>query len=1146
MRFRDLPLRSKGLALLLVASVLPLVITALIEFRWSSARISASAIERLRDRGRQLAGDLDSFNSSLLNGADQLSVAPALRKLLEAPKDTALEMDVQRLFEALQRMDGRLRGVTLLNAQGVAVAASEPAMRGQAYAFRAYFQQAMKGTHLISDMYFAVPETRAIPSIAYAAPVHADDGRVLGVAVFYAYASAFWNVVQAADGGAGQGSFSVVYDNRGVRLAHSFDEKEVFHPGGLLSPGEVLAMEREQRFGSRTRDLLEHPFPMHDEFVRARGEGGDDLFRGVSPTNSLENVVATMRLKSAPWTLFSLMPVSSIDAPVRQLVQDTALGSIVVVVLALVAGTIMTSRMLAPVGAISGAAAAIRRGDLEARVPVESRDELGRLGEVFNDMAASLRTARSDLEHEVASRTAQLKQANEDLAHRNEAFEAGQSRDLAYSRALTALSADGPLAPAVTGALREVEATLGRLILACYRVDKQRLLPLANVGAGGMLSPVNIAGHVAEALEGKRMVVTELPSDSIYRFEVALASVPVRHVALIPLTVGDRTIGLLAAGAGGPMSPQTLSFLAELAVPLALTLGRYEMREKTERYAFDLAGRNEQLREQAAELNTRSQEVLAKQKELEAKNVEVERANRLKSEFLANMSHELRTPLNAVIGFSELMLEERAELKPSHRVYVDDILSSGRHLLTLINSVLDLAKIEAGKLTLDREPLLPEEQIRNASTLLFAVAQKKRIRVLGEGHGAARVSADRAKLQQVLLNLIGNAIKFSPDGSTVHITARNEGPYVRFSVHDEGPGISDAVARELFKPFVQGETALSKRHEGTGLGLAITQRLVEEHGGAVEVQTKEGRGSTFSFTMPLASSAPAVAPMPAAAQAPAAAREVHLKSVKDSPPLILVVEDDPSNARLLRAHLESDGYQVSLASTAQEAIDIADKQRPQLVLLDLILRNGEDGLTVLERLRRLPVMAKVPVVVVSVLPEKERSLEAGAVAFFLKPIDPPTILNALSQLLSRPRPGPVSGAFPNERPPKATILVVDDHEVNRELARSMLERRGYRVLLARNGKEGCEVARAERPALVLMDLAMPVMDGYEAAKELKADVGTMRIPLVALTAMAMLGDDEKASRAGFDGYLTKPLERAALEDALQRYVGEGRAKATND
>ncbi|HEX4381930.1 MAG TPA: response regulator [Myxococcales bacterium] len=1138
MRFRDLPLRSKGLALLLVASVLPLVITALIEFRWSSARISTSAIERLRDRGRELVGDLDAFNSSLLISADQLAVAPVMRKFLESPKSAALEADAQRLFESLQRMDGRLRGITLLNAQGVAVAAAEPAMRGQTYAFRTYFQEAMKGTHVISDMYFAVPETRAIPSIAYASPVHSEDGRVLGVAVFYAHASAFWSVVQAADGGAGQGSFSVVYDNRGVRLAHSFDEKEIFHPGGPLTPDEVQAMEREQRFGSRTRDLLEHPYPMHDEFVRARGEAGTDPFRGVSPANSLENMVVTTRLKTVPWTLFSLIPVASIDAPVQQLVRDTALGSSLVVVLALIAGTIMTNRMLAPVGAISGAAAAIRKGDLEARVPVESRDELGRLGEAFNDMAASLRKARSDLEDEVASRTAELKQANEDLAHRNEAFEAGQSRDLAYSRALTALSADGPLAPAVTGALREVETTLGRLILACYRVDKQRLVPLANVGAGGMLSPVNIAGHVAEALQGRRMVVTELPTDSIYRFEVALASVPVRHVALIPLAVGDRTIGLLAAGAGGPMSPQTLSFLAELAVPLALTLGRYEMREKTERYAFDLAGRNEQLREQATELNTRSAEVMAKQKELEAKNVEVERANRLKSEFLANMSHELRTPLNAVIGFSELLLEERAELKPAHRVYVDDILSSGRHLLTLINSVLDLAKIEAGKLTLDREPLLPEEQIRNASTLLFAVAQKKRIRVLGEGHGAARVSADRAKLQQVLLNLIGNSIKFSPDGSTVHITARNEGPFVRFSIRDEGPGISEAVARELFKPFVQGETALSKRHEGTGLGLVITQRLVEEHGGAVEVQTKEGRGSTFSFTMPLASSAPAVAP--------SATREVHLKSVKDTNPLILVVEDDPSNARLIRAHLESDGYQVTLASTAQEALDIAEKQRPRAVLLDLILRNGEDGLTVLEQLQRLPVMAKVPVVVVSVLPEKERSLAAGAAAFFLKPIDPPTILNALSQMLSRPRPGPVSGPIPIERPPKATILVVDDHEVNRDLARSMLERRGYKVLLARNGKEGCEMARAERPALVLMDLAMPVMDGYEAAKELKADIGTTRIPLVALTAMAMIGDEEKASRAGFDGYLTKPLDRAALEEALQRFVGEGRAKATND
>jgi signal transduction histidine kinase/DNA-binding response OmpR family regulator/HAMP domain-containing protein len=1127
MRFRDLPLRGKGLGLLLLVSMFPLVVTALIELRWSRDKIAAYAVEKLQTRGASVAGDIDDFNLALSHSVDQLAVAPALRKMLENPKDPALEADAQRLLEALQGMDARLRGVVLFNPQGVIVASGDPALKNVNYSFRGYFREAMRGTHVISDVYFSMPEDRSVPSIAYASPVKAGDGRILGVAAFYARAAALWALVRQSQASA-DGSFTVVYDKYGVRIAHSSSEKELFHPGGPLPEEEVAAMVADRRFGRRTRELLEQPAPMPEEFRRVRGEPGPDTFRGFSPANGLVNVAVQTRLKSAPWTVFSLVPEDTVDAPSRKLVRDTVLASGGVILLALVAGVFLTNELLSPVGAISRAAEALGAGDLEARVPVSAHDELGRLAEVFNGMAAALHKAHGDLEDQVVERTAALKQANEDLASRNEAFAAGQQRDLAYSRALTALSAEGQLADAVESSLREVEGTLGQLMLACYRIEKQRLVPLAQVGAGGMLAPVKIAGHVAEALQAKQVVVLQLPKDSIYRFEAALASVPVHSVALIPLSVGGRNLGMLAVGAAEPMSLQTTSFLSELAVPLALTLGRHELRERTERYALDLAGRNEELREQSVELSKRTQELLEKQKELESKNREVERANRLKSEFLANMSHELRTPLNAVIGFSELLLEERAELKPTHRIYVEDILGSGRHLLTLINSVLDLAKIEAGKLTLDTEPLLPEEQIRNAATLLFAVAQKKRIRLLGDGHGTSKVLADRAKLQQILLNLIGNAIKFSPESSVVNAGARNEGGFVRFTVRDEGPGISEAVVSELFKPFVQGDTTLSKRHEGTGLGLAISQRLVEEHGGVMELQTKVGEGSTFSFTMPMAEAAQA-----------APQREVRLESAQSpsASPLVLVVEDDPSNARLIRAHLESDGYQVTLAATSKEALDLAGLQRPQAVLLDLILMNGEDGLALLEQFRRIRSMAGVPVVVVSVLPEKKRSLDAGAAAFFLKPIDPEAILSSLAQLLARKRrEAPVQAVPDAPRGSKATILVVDDHEVNRDLARSMLERRGYRVLVARNGKEGVEMARSERPALVLMDLAMPVLDGFEAARALKADAGTARIPLVALTAMAMTGDREKASRAGFDGYLTKPLERAALEEALQRFV----------
>jgi CheY-like chemotaxis protein len=380
------------------------------------------------------------------------------------------------------------------------------------------------------------------------------------------------------------------------------------------------------------------------------------------------------------------------------------------------------------------------------------------------------------------------------------------------------------------------------------------------------------------------------------------------------------------------------------------------------------------------------------------------------------------------------------------------------------------------------------------------------------------VRADSSKLQQILLNLLSNAIKFSEEGKRIEIGVEDQGEFLRFWVRDEGPGIPESVRKDLFKPFMQGESPLQKHHEGTGLGLAITRRLVEHHGGEVGAESEIGRGSTFWALLPaderLAAAPTAAAPLP---QAPPSGAER---------PLVLVVEDDPANARLLRFHLEGAGYAVTEATREHEALELARRLHPQLVFLDLILPDGEDGLNVLRELKKQKETAAAPVIVVSVVQETRRARELGAAECFVKPVDGPRLIEAAQRLC------PVT-PLPKAR---ATVLVVDDHDLNRELARTLLERRGCRVVLGRNGEEGVRLARSEKPQLVLMDLAMPVMDGLTAARELKADPGTSGIPLVAFTALAMRGDEERARKAGFDGYLSKPLERGALDAALARFL----------
>ncbi len=434
------------------------------------------------------------------------------------------------------------------------------------------------------------------------------------------------------------------------------------------------------------------------------------------------------------------------------------------------------------------------------------------------------------------------------------------------------------------------------------------------------------------------------------------------------------------------------------------------------------------------------EELRSRQHELAQKNIEVERANRLKSDFLANTSHELRTPLNSVIGFADLVLDE-ATLEPHHRKYLDSVVKAGRHLLSLINGILDLAKIESEHVTLVRTPLSAAAAVSEACDVAGGQSHKKQIALVQDISPSCTVLADAGKLRQVLLNLLSNAIKFSPQGSRITIRAREQDAMVVFQVDDEGPGVAAALLPHLFTPFTQSKNSLGKRHGGTGLGLAISKKIVELHGGTIEFDRAPGGGARFSFCLPAARPPPSAAP-----RGP---------------------DDGHPPAHALEHLIESGGY------------------------------------------RAPPVL--------------ESEEPAPPVALASKDLSP------------QGRAAPTSRST-------GTIVVIDDHEPNREFARSILERQGYRVAVAENGISGMEAVRRELPDLVLMDLAMPEMDGYASTQALKADPATHHIVIVALTALAMRDDQEKARSVDVDDYLTKPIDRKALEDTVARLVPDAQRR----
>jgi CheY-like chemotaxis protein len=505
-------------------------------------------------------------------------------------------------------------------------------------------------------------------------------------------------------------------------------------------------------------------------------------------------------------------------------------------------------------------------------------------------------------------------------------------------------------------------------------------------------------------------------------------------------------------------------------------------------------------------------------------------AERLKSEFLANMSHELRTPLNSIIGFSELLIHEAASrLEPRQRQYLEEVHASGKQLLAVINDILDLSKLEAGQVQLAPEALVPGEVVTEVIKLLGREADKKHIELEIQDTSARRVWADRARLKQVLYNLLANAIKFSPAGARAVVSIRAEGEAdgatLRFAVVDHGPGIHDDLRQRIFEPFVQGDDPLTKRHQGAGLGLAISKRLVELHGAALTLQSGPN-GSRFEFSLPAAP-----ADQDSAGDVPSVARAAVPAAARTDPPRVLVVDDDPAVGAMLEGMLTRAGYEVRTALLGEAGLTTARSQPPDAVVVDLGLPDLS-GFTLIEELARDPRTRATPIVVLTgrdlTLAEVDR-LRPHVVGVTRKGDLVRTELLTLLDRALPPRPSPLPRAVAG-----LIVLVVDDHDLNRELVRSVLERRGQKVLQARDGEEGVKLAREHRPDLVLMDLAMPKRDGLWATRELRADPITRAIPIVALTAMAISEDEERARAAGVDDYLTKPLDRRRLEDTVDR------------
>ncbi len=471
---------------------------------------------------------------------------------------------------------------------------------------------------------------------------------------------------------------------------------------------------------------------------------------------------------------------------------------------------------------------------------------------------------------------------------------------------------------------------------------------------------------------------------------------------------------------------------------------------------------------------------------------EAERANRVKSQFLASMSHELRTPLNAILGFSELLSDDTTGRfdEATRRRFLDQIHSSGQHLLQLINDILDLSKVEAGQMELQLQSVDLGSLIDEARETVEPLAQIKAIALLAEPGPELHLIADVAKVKQMLLNLLSNAIKFTPNGGSIQIRWRQADSWVEIAVSDTGIGIAAEDLGRLFTEFQQLDAGPGRQQEGTGLGLALTRRFAEMHGGQVKVESALGMGSTFTLRLPLEATA---------LRGPAPVEPPQVTAGDLGRPLVLVVDDNPQAAEILARTMGAGGFRIKVAHTGPEALSMARELKPVAITLDILLPEV-DGWEVLNRLKADEATRNIPVIVVSVVDNPALGRALGAFDYFVKPVDGKALLSRLSQY-----------AFTNKvKTEPVRVLVVDDEKANLDLLEALLEPAGFAVIRAGGGQEGIDLARSQMPNLILLDLMMPDLTGFDVVEALRAEEATRSIPIMVLTAKALTEDDKRA------------------------------------
>ncbi len=735
------------------------------------------------------------------------------------------------------------------------------------------------------------------------------------------------------------------------------------------------------------------------------------------------------------------------------------------VLLSLILTMLFTDKIRKQITQLSKATEITKEGNFKNKILVQTKDELGMLGQAFNTMLDEL-------------------QKNEKA--KNE-----------YSEFITLINQNPTLKEISEAALQKIIKTGGFIIGSLYAVEEDKVTLTSSYGIRGDFSSEDDLNLFRAIIKNQEPVEIVSASDNLPVISAGSVKLQIKYLFINPIIYNGRVIAILELGSFEKPSEEAKDYLSKIQEQLAIGLTNAFAFVQLENLVAELKKLNEdyqkqniQIRKQNETLVELHKKLKEKAEELEIQKGKAEEATELKSHFLASMSHELRTPMNSILGLTELILEDTS-LKGKNRERIEVVLKSGKRLMGLINDILDLSKIEAGRMEVHNEDVYLEELLTEIENSVAPLVQQKGIafRTVKNINTKIVINTDRGKITQVLINLLGNAVKFTDTGFVELRVTSLENKRLKFDVVDSGIGISEEDQKIIFEEFRQIDGTTTRKYSGTGLGLAICKKIADLMSGTLTVESEPGSGSIFSFIIPLN-----FIKLRDDEGAPKVNVQTLIKNRKNP---ILVIDDDSEVRYTIGQYLISKGYDVAYAEDGEKGIDMAKNIQPFAITLDVMMPN-KDGWMVLKELKQNSLTKDIPVILLSIMGDKNLGYGLGAYEYFVKPITPDVLLSAFSKLES----------LAKKKIEK--IVIVDDDEMEFEKFRNAFKDEKIRIDYIKDSEIAFSKILETQPDLIILDLLMPNVDGITLSYKLKSNRETKHIPIIISTAKD-LTDEEKNS-----------------------------------